>query len=203
MRSTPSSRSTLSSNPPVPQSAYATKIAWYCSRDARISSRTAPGIFSGRLCSSAGRQRTLSSSQRLARRSAVISCANAPQAMISSPPPLRAIALMCSMRRGAGPTSCDQPLGRLDCNGGIAAIRIRADGFAEFLVERRAADEDDVVVADPSFLQRIDNHLHVRHGRRQQRRHAQNVGLVFGERIEVFLHGIVDAKIDDLEARPL
>jgi hypothetical protein len=40
--------------------------------------------------------------------------------------------------RRAGSPRCDQPLGGLDCNRSIAAIRIRADGFAEFLVQRRS-----------------------------------------------------------------
>ena len=59
-------------------------------------------------------------------------------------------------------------LGGLDRHGGVAAIGIGADGLAEFLVERRAADQHDIVVADALFLHRVDDDLHIGHGRRQQ-----------------------------------
>ncbi len=70
----------------------------------------------------------------------------------------------------------------------------------EGLVQRCAADQHDVVVAHALFLQRVDDDLHVRHRRRQQRRHAQDVGLVLLDRLEIVLDGIVDAEVDDLEA---
>ena len=91
-------------------------------------------------------------------------------------------------------------LGGLDRDRGIAAIGVGADRLGERLVQRRAADQDDVVVADAVLLQRVDHDLHVGHGRGQQRRHAEDVRLVLLERVQVLLDRVVDAEVDDLEA---
>src|SRR5512134_1534999 len=129
----------------------------YSPRCARIFSRTAPAIRSGRLCSSGGRQTTSIVVQPLARRSAAISWASAPQAMISFLAGVSTAAAIRSARVRRRPTRCDQLLRGLDRDGGIAAIGVGAHGLAELLVERRAADEDDVLVAQVLGLQLVDH----------------------------------------------
>jgi hypothetical protein len=62
------------------------------------------------------------------------------------------------------------------------------------------ADEDEVLVAQALFDQGVDDHLHVRHRRGQQRRHPQDVGLVQFERGEELVDVGVDAEVDHLEA---
>ena len=45
--------------------------------------------------------------------------------------------------------------GRLGGDAGIAAVGVGADRRAELLVQRRAADQHDVVVADAAVLERL------------------------------------------------
>ena len=62
----------------------------------------------------------------------------------------------------AGPRAAgDQRLRRLNRDGRVAAVRIGADRLRELLVERRAADEHDVLVAQTLLLERVDDDLHV------------------------------------------
>jgi hypothetical protein len=93
----------------------------------------------------------------------------------------------------------DERLGGVDRDGGVAAIGVGADGLAEILVERRAADQHDIVVAHAFLDQRVDHDLHVGHGGRQQRGHAENVGLLALDGFEIVLDRVVDADIDHLE----
>jgi hypothetical protein len=58
-----------------------------------------------------------------------------------------------------------------------------------------------IVIPHAFFLQRVDDHFHIGHGGGEQRRHAENVRLVLVDRREIFLDRVVDADIDDLEAR--
>ena len=51
----------------------------------------------------------------------------------------------------AGTAFVDEAPGRLGGDAGVAAVGVGADGRAELLVERRAADQDDVVVAHPAL----------------------------------------------------
>src|SRR5687768_13453785 len=95
--------------------------------------------------------------------------------------------------------SGDQRLRGLNRDGRVAAVRIGADRLRELLVERRAADEHYVLVAQALLLERVDYDLHVGHRRREERRHPEDIGLVFLERLEIFLDRVVDADIDDLE----
>ena len=74
--------------------------------------------------------------------------------------------------------------------------------FAEFVVQRCTADEHDVVVANTLLDHRVDNDLHVRHRRRQERRHAEDVRAMLLERLDVGFGVRVDAEIDHFEARP-
>lgn len=99
--------------------------------------------------------------------------------------------------------AAEEVLGGLNRNCGIAAIGVRSDGLAEFLVERRSADKHDIVVAYALFLHRVDHDLHIGHGRRQKGRHAKDIGLLAFDRIEIVLDRIVDPQIDDVEAGPL
>ena len=93
----------------------------------------------------------------------------------------------------------DPGLGGLDRHGRVAAVGVGPDGLGEGLVQRRTADQHDVVVADAFLLQRVDHDLHVRHGGGQQRRHAENVRLMLLERVQVLVDVAVDAEVDHLE----
>src|SRR5690606_4653735 len=108
-----------------------------------------------------------------------------------------------TLRSGDATACSDQRLGGLGGYGRVPAIGVGADGSSELLIEGGAADEDDVVVADPLFDHRVDHHLHVRHGGGEQRRHAEDVGLVLVERLDVLVDVGVDPQIDDLEPGPL
>src|SRR5215210_4654263 len=57
---------------------------------------------------------------------------------------------------GRGTALVDEPSGRLGGNAGVAAIGVRTNRHPELLVQRRSADQDDVVVAHPAVLQRLD-----------------------------------------------
>src|SRR5688572_7908894 len=108
----------------------------YRSRFSRIFARTAGAMRSGRLCSSGGRQATSSELQPFARLSAATSRASAPQAMTR---------ILGSM--GERAAFGEEPLRRFDRDRRVAAIGVGADGLAEFLVEGRAPDQHDVLVA--------------------------------------------------------
>src|SRR6188508_3646952 len=106
--------------------------------------------------------------------SAIISRARAPQPTMTSRVGMRSGP--ASGRTGAA--LVDEPAGGLRGDTGIAAIGIGTDSGSELLVQGGATDEDDVVLPDAAVLERLDDDLHVRHGRRQQRGHAEDVGLV-------------------------
>src|SRR6476659_4434195 len=110
--------------------------------------------------------------------SASISRARAPQPTMTSRVGMRS---GCASGR-TGAALVDEPAGGLRGDTGVAAIGVGADSRPEFLVEWRPADETDVVLPDAAVLERLDDDLHVRHGRRQQRGHPEDVGLVELER---------------------
>src|SRR4029079_4417829 len=117
---------------------------------------TAPGMRSGRLCSDAGRQ-VRSIAGRPARLvSSTSSRASAPQPMTRGrfAAESRCRASVCRIVEPASGGTVTALLyerdRRLDRDRGITAVRIGADGLAELLVERRATDEHDVVVAHPA-----------------------------------------------------
>mmetsp|Transcript_5755 Transcript_5755/g.10013 ORF Transcript_5755/g.10013 Transcript_5755/m.10013 type:complete len:234 (+) Transcript_5755:258-959(+) len=95
----------------------------------------------------------------------------------------------------------DPFLGSFDGNSGVAAIGIRPDGLAEFVVQGRAADQNDIIVADAFLVHRVDDNLHVGHRRSQQGGHAENVGLLGFQCLQVAFHGVVNSKVHDLESR--
>src|SRR6476660_9735720 len=130
---------------------------------------------------------------------ASISRARAPQPTMTSRVGVRS---GCASGR-TGAALVDEPAGGLGGDTGVAAIGVRANGSPELLVERRPTDEDDVVLPDAAVLERLDDDLHVRHGRRQQRGHAQDVRLVELERGDELLGIGVDAEVEDLEAGAL
>ena len=96
-----------------------------------------------------------------------------------------------------------QRLGRLHRDGGVAAIGVGADRLGEGFVQRRAADQHDIIVAHAFFLKFVDHHFHIGHGGGQQRRHAENLRLVLVDRLEIFLDAVVDADVEHLESGPL
>src|SRR5210317_1946011 len=159
-------------------------------------SATAAGIFSGREC-----------------RSAVIACKSIcchwPSFLISltsraiaaqvitsigaeSGMSLRHSTALATLRSARSPFS-DQFLGSVRGDRGIATIGVRADSLAELLVQRRATDENDVIVTNTLLLHGVDDDLHVGHGRGQQRRHAEDFRFVLFERSQVVLDRRVDA----------
>src|SRR3954468_16414560 len=151
---------TWSRRPPVPQSAYATKTRSKPARRRRMRWRTASGMPPGRLCSVAGRQVSVTFGR--CRVSVTSSRARAPQ-------PTTRTRGAASGRTGeprpgasgrdAGTALVDEPSGGLGRDPGIPAIGVGADGHPEFLVQRRPADEDDVVVADLPILEGLDHDL--------------------------------------------
>src|SRR5688500_17190940 len=125
-------------------------------------SRTAAGMPPGRLWSVAGRQ--LMSTFGRSFVSATSSRARAPQPTTSTRG-----AAVAALRRDAGTLGgsalVDQAPRGLGRDTRIAAVGVRPDGHAELLVQRRAADQHDVVVPDLAVLEGLDDDLHVRHRR--------------------------------------
>src|SRR5512138_307344 len=132
--------------------------------------RTPSGIFAGVLCQEAGRQLTVRCCQPFTRISSTISRASAPQAMSSvrSAAPAGAAsrafasaamvaACSSSFRRRLGGAflvvaALHEVLGGFTRHRRVAAVGIGTDRVGEGLVQRRAADQDDVVVADALLL---------------------------------------------------
>src|SRR5688572_1955896 len=133
---------------------------------------TAAAMRLGCMCRRASTASTLTPGTP--RVSASSSRASAPQPMTTT----RGGMVGTAASGDAGTALVDEAPGRLRGHAGIAAVGIRADRHAEFLVEWRAADEDDVVIAHAAVLERLDDDLHVRHRRGEQRTHAQDVRLV-------------------------
>src|SRR6476619_6332505 len=135
--------------------------------------RTASGMPPGRLWRVAGRQVSVTFGR--CRVSVTSSRASAPQ-----PTTRTRGATVAPGRSGrdAGTSLVDEPPRGLGRDARIATVGIRADGHPELLVERRAADEDDVVVAHLAVLEGLDHDLHVGHGRGQQGGHPEDVRVV-------------------------
>src|SRR3954470_16332804 len=114
--------------------------------------RTAAGMRSGRLWSEAGRQVSSTSGMPARRVSATSSTASAPQPITSGDLGAPAGDTACQRRPAgslgdaAGTAFLDERLGGLDGDRRIATVGIAPDRLAELLVQRRPADEDDVVV---------------------------------------------------------
>src|SRR6476619_365219 len=137
-------------------------------------SRTAAGMPPGRLWNVAGREVMSTFGRSLV--SATSSRARAPH------PTTRTRGWSCRSVSGrdAGTRASlvDQSPGRLGGHAGIAAVGVGTHGHPELLVEWRSPDEDDVVVSDLAILEGLDDDLHVRHRRREQGGHAEDVRLV-------------------------
>src|SRR5512134_619068 len=78
-----------------------------------------------------------------------------------------AAGLACLLREGTALALGHEALGGLHGHGGVAAVGVGADRVRELLVERRAADQHDIVIAHTLLDQGVDDDLHVGHGRRQ------------------------------------
>src|SRR3989338_720367 len=96
--------------------------------------------------------------------------------------------------------ACHELLGGFHSHSCVTAIGVGTDGLAEFLVQGRTADQNDVILAHALFLHRIDHDFHIGHGGGQQGRHAKDIGLFAFQRFQILLDRVVDAKVFDLEA---
>ena len=99
-----------------------------------------------------------------------------------------------------GLASTHHLLGHVGRDRRVPAVGIGADSDAELLVHRSATDQDDVVVAHTALDHLVDDDLHVGHRRGEQGRHAQDVGLVLLEGVEIGTRVVVDADVDHLES---
>ena len=88
----------------------------------------------------------------------------------------------------------------VDGRAGVTAVGVCAHGLAELLVQRRATDQHDEVLAHALLFQGVDDDLHVGHGGGEQRRHAEDVRLVLFHGGQILLDRVVDAEVDHLEA---
>src|SRR3954452_5259440 len=202
MRARPSRSRYASSVPPVPQSAYATKIPTsdpYRSRTLSTLVATASAISCGRMWRRASTPSTLMPGIPAVIASS--SRASAPQPTMTSR--IGTSAGTCAGTRSGrtGAALVDQPARGLGRPASVAAIGIGSARRSELLVERRATDQDDVVIADPAVTECLDDDLHVRHGRRQERRHPEDVRLVLLERGDELVGVRVDTEVEHLEAR--
>src|SRR5690554_896473 len=98
---------------------------------------------------------------------------------------------------------CHELLCRLNGNRRVLTVGVGLDVLGERLIERRTAHEHDHIVTQALILKRLDHHLHVRHRRRQQRAHAQDVGVVLADSRDELVRAGVDPQINDFEARAL
>src|SRR5690349_12840128 len=114
---------------------------------------TAAAMSDGRMCNRASTPRTLTPGT--SRVSASSSRARAPQPMTTRRTGRSTSA--ASSGRDAGTALVDQPTGRLRGDARVTTVGIRADRHPELLIERRATDEDDVVVAQVAILEGLDD----------------------------------------------
>src|SRR4051812_32051997 len=204
MRARPSRSRYASSMPPVPQSAYATKIPTsdpYRSRTLSTLAATASAISCGRMC-----RRASTPSTRMPGIPGVI--ARSSRASAPHPTMTRrvgtSVGTCVGTRSGrTGAALVDEPARGLRGHSGITTVGIGPDRRPELLVERRATDEHDVVIADAAVAQCLDHDLHVWHGRRQERRHPEDVRLVLLERGDELVGVRVDSEVEHLETGAL
>ncbi len=97
----------------------------------------------------------------------------------------------------------EQVLGALDAGRGVGGVAVGTDGVGVLLGDRCAADHDDHLVAQAGLLQRVDVGLEHRHRRGEERREADDVGVVLLDRGDELLRRDLHAEVDDLEAGAL
>src|SRR5262249_42279611 len=71
--------------------------------------------------------------------------------------------------------------------------------LTELLVQRRPTHQHQLILPHPPIHQRVDHHLHVRHRRRQQRRHPQHIRTMLHQRLDERVGIGVDPQINHLE----
>src|SRR3990172_11845308 len=121
-------------------------------RPASMASRNAGAMRSGRLCSSAGRQRSVTCDQLFRRLSSASSRPSAMQPMISTDEFIVAHPRLQELRARRAPF-LDETLGDFHGGGCVPAIGVGPARLAELLVERRAAHQPDEVLAPALRLQ--------------------------------------------------
>ena len=94
-------------------------------------------------------------------------------------------------------------LARLTVCGRVRRVAVGADRVGVLLGDRRAADHHDDLVAQAGLLQRVEVGLEHRHRRGEERREADDVGLVLDDLLHELLRGHLHAEVDDLEAGAL
>src|SRR3954468_5800132 len=94
-------------------------------------------------------------------------------------------------------------LGLLDRGRGVGGVPVGADGVGVLLGDRGAADHDHHGVAEAGLLEGVDVGLEHRHRGGEERREADDVGLVLLDRGHELLRRDLDAEVDDLEAGAL
>ena len=99
--------------------------------------------------------------------------------------------------------SCEQVLGPLDRRRGVGGVAVGADRVGVLLGDGRAADHDDDLVAQAGLLERVHVGLEHRHRRGEERREADDVGLVLLDRLDELLRRHLHAEVDHLEAGAL
>src|SRR6188768_3394664 len=86
--------------------------------------------------------------------------ASAPQPTMTSRGATSAEASVGTRSGRTGAALVDEPPRCLGGHAGVAAVGIGSHRRPEFLVERRATDQDDVVIADAAILEGLDHDLH-------------------------------------------
>src|SRR5215218_997520 len=115
--------------------------------------------------------------------------------------PCRTVSMLLLVLRGDGcPALLEQLLGLLDGGRRVGGVAVGADGVGVLLGDRRAADHDGDLLADAGLLQCVDVRLEHRHRRREERREADDVGLVPMDLLDELLRRHVDAEVDHGEA---
>src|SRR5215217_4950894 len=97
----------------------------------------------------------------------------------------------------------EQLLSLLDGGRRVGRVAVGADGVGVLLRDGRPADHDRDLLADAGLLERVDVRLEHRHRRGQERREADDVGLVLVDLLDEPLRRHIDAEVDDSEAGAL
>src|SRR5205814_201420 len=105
----------------------------------------------------------------LASRSATISRASAPQAMIRADLSATTDSLVRLARFSSGATLCNQGLCHFHRNCRVTTVGIGANRLTEGFVQWRSTDHNNEIVADALFLHGVDYHLHIGHGGGEKR----------------------------------
>ena len=115
----------------------------------------------------------------------------------------RMVSCGSAVMRGPCALLVEQVLGALDGRRGVGGVAVGADRVGVLLGDRGAADHHDDRVAQAGLLQRVHVGLEHRHRGGEERREADDVGLVLLDRGDELLRRDLDAEVDHLEAGAL